>query len=59
MVHSHTDVQEESELWTAWQLFPLDDDQNGHSKDRVGDWVDAELLYDSVMTKRLSLENYK
>ena len=21
-----TDVPEESDLWTAWQLFPLDDD---------------------------------
>ena len=26
MVHSYTDAPEESDLWTAWQLFPLDDD---------------------------------
>ena len=28
-----------SDLWTAWQLFPLDDDQKCHSKDWVGDWT--------------------
>ena len=22
----HTDAPEKSDLWTAWQLFPLDDD---------------------------------
>ena len=26
MVHSKSDAPEESDLWTAWQLFPLDDD---------------------------------
>ena len=26
MVHSLTDAPEESDLWTAWQLYPLDDD---------------------------------
>ena len=26
MVHSKTDAPEESDLWTAWQLFPLDGD---------------------------------
>ena len=28
-----------SDLWTAWQLFPLDDDQTCHSKEWVGDWT--------------------
>ena len=42
---------EESDLWTAWQLFPLDDDQTCDFKDRVGDWVDVELLYNSVKTE--------
>ena len=32
-----SDATEESDLWTAWQLFPLDDDQTCHSKVRVGD----------------------
>ena len=41
----------ESDLWTAWQLFPLDDDPTWDSKNRVGDWVDVELLYNSVKTK--------
>ena len=27
-VQSQTDAPEEGDLWTAWQLFPLDDDQN-------------------------------
>ena len=27
-----SDAREESDLWTAWQLFPLDDDHTGHSK---------------------------
>ena len=35
-----SDAPEESDLWTAWQLFPLDDD----FKDRVG----VERLYNSV-----------
>ena len=55
MVHSSTDVPEESDLWTAWQLFLLDDDQSCHSKDWVGDWVGdqvgVELLYNSVKTE--------
>ena len=51
MVHSWTDAPEESDLWTAWQLFPLDDDQTRDFEDRVGDWVDAELLYNSVKTE--------
>ena len=34
-----SDAPEESDLWTAWQLFPLDDDQTCHSKDWVGDRV--------------------
>ena len=36
---------------TAWQLFPLDDDQTCDFKDRVGDWVCVELLYNSVKTE--------
>ena len=27
-----SDAPEESDLWTAWQLFPLDVDHTGHSK---------------------------
>ena len=30
--YSHRHAPEESDLWTAWQLFPLDDDQTCHSK---------------------------
>ena len=41
------DAPEESDLWTAWQLFPLDDDQTCHSKD--SEWA-IELLYKSVKT---------
>ena len=47
MVHSETDAPEESDQWTAWQLFPLDDDQTCDFKDRV----DVELLYNSVKTE--------
>ena len=50
------DAPEQSDLWTAWQLFPLDDDQTCHSKDRVGDWVGVAQLYNSVKTKRDQLE---
>ena len=32
-----SDAPEESDLWTAWQLFPLDDDHTGHSKDSGSD----------------------
>ena len=32
-VPSQIDAPEENNLWTAWQLFPLDDDQTCHSKD--------------------------
>ena len=39
MVHSQTDSPEENDLWTAWQLFPLDDDETCDFKDWVGDWV--------------------
>ena len=49
--HGTPDAPEESDLWTAWQLFPLDDDQSCHSKDRVGDRVGIELLYNSVKTE--------
>ena len=51
MVHSWTDAPEESDLWTAWQLFPLDDDPTCDSKNRVGDWVGVELVYNSVKTE--------
>ena len=46
-----SDASKESDFWTAWQLFPLDDDQTCDSKDRVGDWVGIELLYNSVKTE--------
>ena len=39
-----TDAPEESDLWTAWQLFPLDDDYTFDFKDRVG----VERLYNWV-----------
>ena len=42
---------EESDLWTAWQLFPLDDDQTRDFKNRVGDRVGVGLLYNSVKTE--------
>ena len=51
-----SDAPEESDLWTAWQLFPLDYDQTCHSKDRVGDWVGVELLYNLVKTEVGQLE---
>ena len=31
-VQSQSDAPGESDLWTAWQLFPLDNDQTWHSK---------------------------
>ena len=34
---SQSDAPDESDLWTAWQLFPLDDDQTCHSKDSGSD----------------------
>ena len=51
-----SDAPEESDQWTAWQLFPLDDDQTCHSKDGVGNWVGVELLYNSVKTEVRQLE---
>ena len=58
--YSQTDAPEESGLWTARQLFPLDDNQTSHSKTAevthpdgqlCGDieWA-IELLYNSVKT---------
>ena len=44
--YSH--APEESNLWTAWQLFPLDDDSTFVFKDPVGDRVGVELLFNSV-----------
>ena len=46
-----SDAPEESDLGTAWQLFPLDDDPTYDSKNQVGDWVGVELLYNSVKTE--------
>ena len=51
-----SDAPEESDLWTAWQLFPLDDNQTCHAKDWVGDRVGVELLYNSVKTEVRQLE---
>ena len=34
---SQSDAPEESDLWTAWQLFLLDDDHTCHSKDSGSD----------------------
>ena len=57
-VHSQTDAPGECDLWAAWRLFPLDDDQACHSGDGGGGtfrwpvWEDIawviELLYSSV-----------
>ena len=44
--YSH--APEESNLWTAWQLFPLDDDKTFDFKDPVGVRVGVELLFNSV-----------
>ena len=55
-VSLQSDAPEESDLWTAWQLFLLDDDHTCHSKDRVGDRVGVELLYNSVKTEVRQLE---
>ena len=51
-----SDAPEESDFWTAWQLFPLDGDQTCHSKDWVDDRVGVELLYNSVKTEVRQLE---
>ena len=60
-MQSQTDAPEERDLWTAWQLFPLDDDQTCHSKDGGScifrwpvmrrDWVDVKQQYNSVHRK--------
>ena len=63
---SQTDAPEKGDLWTAWQLFPLDDDQTYHSKDGGSDtfrwpWGDIEwaieLLYNSVKTRSRQFED--
>ena len=36
-VQPQTDAPKESDLWTAWQLFPLGDNQTCHSKDSGSD----------------------
>ena len=40
---SQSDAPEESDLWTAWQLFLLDDDQTCHSKDGGSAYSDGQL----------------
>ena len=55
MVRSLTDAPEDSDLWTAWLLYPLDDDQTRDFKDRIGDWVGVELLYNSVKTEVMTV----
>ena len=45
---TNSDAPEESNLWTVWQLFPLDDDWTFDFKDPVGDRVGVELLFNSV-----------
>ena len=55
----YSDAPEESNLWTAWQLFPLDDDYTSDFKDPVGDRVGVELLFNSVefgVPKQLPVE---
>ena len=44
----YSDAPEESDLWTAWQLFPLDDDKTFDFKYPVGDRAGVELLYNWV-----------
>ena len=44
----YSDAPEVSDLWTAWQLFPLDDDETFDFKDPVGDRVGVEVLFNSV-----------
>ena len=44
----YSDAPEESNLWPAWQLYPLDDDETFDFKDSVGDRVGVELLYNWV-----------
>ena len=41
-VPSQSDAPEESDLWTTWQLFPLDDDQTCHSKDGGSAYSDVQ-----------------
>ena len=38
----------EGDLWTAWQLFPLDDEKTFDFKDPVCDRVGVKLLFNSV-----------
>ena len=47
-----SDAPEESDLWTAWQLFPLDDDETFDFKDRVG----VERLYNSAEFQPVELQ---
>ena len=53
----YSDAPEESNLWTAWQLFPLGDDKTFDFKDPGGDrelsWVPKQLPADfqTVETK--------
>ena len=43
MAPSQSDALEESDLWTVWRLFPLDDDQICHSKDGGSAYSDGQL----------------
>ena len=43
MVQSQTDAPEKNDLWTAWQLFPLDDNQSCYSKDGGSAYSDGQL----------------
>ena len=64
MVQSQTDAPEKSGRWTAWQLFPLDDDQTFQRRRKcifrwpvMGRyWVYVELLYNWVHKKFNQLE---
>ena len=51
-----SDAPEESDLWTAWQLFPLDDDQKCRSKDWVGDRVGVDQWYNSLKTEVIQFD---
>ena len=53
----YSDAPEESYLWTAWQLFPLDDDLTFDFIDPVGDRVGVELLYNWVELIRCHKES--
>ena len=51
MVQSQTDAPEESDLWTAWQLFPLDDDQTCYSKDSGSAYSNGQWALNYYITQ--------